>query len=168
MRNLQPAWMAAGLSFVIAACATNPQPAAPPTTPKGVDKPTAEAQSDFKKPVRMNGRGKVTSISLERFFELQQSGNVLIFDARPTVFHAIGHIPGAVSLPKHNCDASIAKREGEIKAALKEGKTIVVYCTSMTCPDARTVAIHLSGFGYPASIFSGGWDAWKEAGMPTE
>lgn len=159
--------MTAGFSCALAACAAKTKPAEP-TTPKGVPKPAAEEKSDYKKPVRMNGRGEVTSISLEKFFELQQSGKVLVYDARPTVFHAIGHIPGAISLPKHNCDASIAKREGEIKTALKDGKTIVVYCTSMTCPDARTVAIHISGFGYPVSVFSGGWDAWKEAGMPTE
>ena len=34
--------------------------------------------------------------------------------------------------------------------------------------DARAVAMHLSGFGYPSSIFSGGWDAWADAGMPEE
>lgn len=167
MSTLRLVWLIPGLSLAVVACAAKTKPAEA-TNPKGVVKPSADAKSDFKKPVRMNGRGEVTSISLEQFFELQQSGKALIYDARPTVFHAIGHIPGSVSLPKHNCDANIAKREDEIKAALKQGKKIVVYCTSMTCPDARTLAIHISGFGYPVSVFTGGWDAWKEAGMPTE
>ena len=116
----------------------------------------------------MNGRGEVTSISLEQFFLLQQSDKALIFDARPSFFYSLGHIPGAINLPKNNCDEAINARESEIKAAIANGKTLVVYCSSITCPDARAVAIHLSGFGYPASIFSGGWDAWKDAGMPTE
>lgn len=116
----------------------------------------------------MNGRGKVSSISLEQFFELQQSGQALIFDARPAFFYNAGHIPGAIHLPKNNCDEQIHNREAEIKAALAEGKTIVVYCSSRTCPDARTVARHISGFGHPASIFSAGWNAWNEAGMTTE
>ena len=116
----------------------------------------------------MNGRGDVSSISLEDFFLLQQSGKALIYDARPGFFYGLGHIPGAISLSKNNCDEKIAAREDEIKSALVNGKTIVVYCTSLTCPDARAVANHISGFGHPAKIFSGGWEAWKDAGMPVE
>lgn len=164
MSPLRPAFLGTGLALALSACADKPAPAPAVANTK----PAAQTKSDYKKPVRMNGRGEVTSISLEQFFELQQSGKVLIFDARPTVFHAIGHIPGAISLPRINCDANIAKREEQIKSAIKDGKVIVVYCTSLTCPDARAVANHISGFGYPSSIFSGGWDAWKEAGMPTE
>lgn len=166
MNSLRLSWLGSGLALALTACADKPAVAPAPTTANV--KPVTEAKSEYKKPVRMNGRGAVTSISLEQFFELQQAGKVMIFDARPTVFHAIGHIPGAISLPRINCDANIAKREDQIKAAIHEGKTVIVYCTSLTCPDARTVATHISGFGYPASVFSGGWDAWKEAGMPTE
>lgn len=147
------------LALALVACAT---PAKEPSATTAPEKP------EFRKKPRMNGRGEVSSISLEEFHALKESGKVLIYDARPGFFYNLGHIPGAVSLPKTNCDEKIAARESEIKAALADGKTIVVYCTSLTCPDARTVAIHISGFGHPASIFSGGWDAWKEAGMPTE
>jgi rhodanese-related sulfurtransferase len=160
---LAPAWM-------IASCA-EPFSVTPPAaddTPAEESPTPVQQKPKFKKPPRMNGRGEVTSISLEQFFTLQQSGKTLIFDARPAFLYALGHIPGAVNLSKHNCDEAIFKREAEIKAALAEGKTLVVYCSSLTCPDARTVAIHLSGFGYPAAIYSGGYDGWKEAGMPTE
>lgn len=116
----------------------------------------------------MNGRGDLSQISLEKFFSLQQSGKTLIYDARMAFFYELGHIPGAINLPKNRCDEAIAARESEIKKALADGKTIVTYCSSMTCPDARTLAIHISGFGYPVTIFAGGWDAWKDAGMPTE
>lgn len=127
-----------------------------------------EAPATPPKPPRMNGRGKITSISLTELFPLQQSGQVLIFDARPGYFYNLGHLPGAVSLPKMNCDAQITKREDEIKAALAAKKTIVVYCTNLLCPDARTVANHLASFGYSSSVLSGGWDSWKESGLPTE
>lgn len=116
----------------------------------------------------MNGRGKITSISLTDLFALQQSDKVLLFDARPYFFYSLGRIPGAISLPKQNCDREIEKREAEIKAALAAGKTIVVYCTSATCPDARTVAIHLASYGYSSSTMPEGWDAWKASGLPTE
>jgi len=134
-----------------------PTPAASPT-----EKPV------YKKPVRMNGRGKIGALSLEEFYTLHESGQAVVYDARPSVFYTLGHIPGAKSLPLHGSDEKIAAQEAEIKAALAAGKTLVVYCSSFTCPDARSLAIHFSGFGHPVKIFSGGWNAWKDAGMPTE
>ena len=94
---------------------------------------------------------------------------MLLYDARPGFFYNLGHLPGAISLPKSaDCDAQIIKREAEIKAALAAKKTIVVYCTNLACPDARTVAIYLAGFGHSSSTLTGGWEAWKESGLPTE
>ncbi len=117
---------------------------------------------------RMNGRGKVSSISITDFFPLQQSDQVLLYDARPSFFYHLGHLPGAISLPKSDCDTEIVKREAEIIAALAAKKTIVVYCTNLLCPDARTLAIHLADFGYSSSTLTGGWETWKESGLPTE
>lgn len=144
---------------------------APSSSEATAKTPTAESQptqAEFKKPPRMNGRGKVSSISLTDAFALQQSGQALIYDARPAFFHHLGHIPGSVSLPKSNADRQIHNREQEIKDALAAGKTLIVYCTNFACPDARAVARHLSGFGYPSSTLTGGWDAWVESGLPTE
>jgi rhodanese-related sulfurtransferase len=149
--------------LAFASCADR-QPA--PATP--AEKATPDAAPAFKKKPRMNGRGEVTSIPLDKFFELHQAGKVMVFDARLGFFYGLGHIPGAINLPLKNCDEAIHRREAEIKAALAAGKTIVVYCSGITCPDARSVARHISGFGYPASVFSGGWDEWKGAGLPTE
>ena len=156
-------WSALAAWLVTAGCAP------PAADEAAVPDPAAHPDAvDYKKPVRMNGRGEVSSIRLEDFFLLHQSGKALVFDARLPVFYQIGHIPGAINLPKNNCDTAIAKREDQIKQALADGKTIVVYCSGMLCPDARAVARHISGFGHPASMFSGGWDAWTEAGMPVE
>ncbi|MCU0780423.1 MAG: rhodanese-like domain-containing protein [Akkermansiaceae bacterium] len=152
---------AAAAGFVAVSCTE--RSAAPTATPT---EPPVAAAPAFKKPVRMTGRGEVTTMSFERFFELHQAGKILLFDARPAYFHAQGHIPGAINLPKDDCDLRIHHNETAIKAALAEGNVIVVYCTNRLCPDARTVARHISGFGYPAAIFSAGWEAWLEAGLP--
>jgi rhodanese-related sulfurtransferase len=149
------------------ACAPKPQP-------RGDDKPvhilnqTTNPKAKTKKPVRMNGRGEISSIPLEEMFALQGSGTALIFDARPGYLFHLGHIPGAESLPKSDCENSIAKMEDRLKSAVTAGKPIIVYCSGLLCPDARTVAIHISGYGHPAKIFSGGYDAWKKAGLPTD
>lgn len=149
------------------ACAPKPQS-------RGDDQPahilnqSTNPKPKTKKPVRMNGRGDVSSISLEEMFALQSSGNALIFDARPTYLFHLGHIPGAESLPKSDCENSIAKMEDRLKSAVAAGKPIIVYCSGLLCPDARTVAMHISGYGHPAKIFSSGYDAWKKAGLPTD
>jgi rhodanese-related sulfurtransferase len=164
------------LALALTACAD--KPAGPPfdgasnhddPASAAVAQTAAAEKSGSNRPrVGMHNRGKVSSISLEDFFLLHQSGKTLVIDARPAIFHQFGHIPGAISIPAKNCDPAIARREEEIKSAVADGKTIVTYCSGLLCPDARTAAMHIAGFGYPASIFSGGWDAWKDAGMPVE
>ncbi len=148
--------------------AASPAPKTPaPTASAAASKPP-ETEARKHKPVGMNDRGEVSSIGLEPFFALHQAGKAMVFDARPSFIHKLGHIPGAINLPKENCDTTIAAMEPSIRSALASGKTIVVYCSGFTCPDARTVARHFSGFGYPATIFSGGWSSWTEASLPTE
>ena len=147
----------------LASCARN-EPAAPPTGQPSV----AGETEPTSKPLHASRRADISSIRLEEFFALHEAGMVMVFDARPAVFHAMGHIPGAISLPKDGCDKAILARNDEINAALAAGKTLVVYCTGLLCPDARAVAMRLAAYGHPARIFSGGLDAWRDAGMPTE
>lgn len=149
------------------ACAPKPQPLGDDQPIHSLNQAT-NPKPKTKKPVRMNGRGDVSSISLEEMFALQSSGNALIFDARPSYLFHLGHIPGAESLPKSDCENSIAKMEDRLKSTVAAGKPIIVYCSGIMCPDARTVAMHISGYGHPAKIFSGGYDAWKKAGLPTD
>ena len=162
--NSLPIALAAG-TLLAASCA--PRSKQEPAKPRPVAK-TESAPAKPKHPVLMNGRGKVTSISLTDAFALQQSGNVLLYDARPAFFYGLGHIPGAISLPKNQGDSEIDKHEGEIKAAIAAKKPIVIYCTNLLCPDARTVAMHLADRGYSSATLTGGWDSWKESGLPTE
>lgn len=151
--------------IALAACAESAADA--PQNPPSAAAGKKWAEISYKKPPRLNGRGEVKSISLEQCFLLHQSGQALVFDARPSFFYHLGHIPGAISLPLSGCDEAIHRREAEIRSALAAGKTLVTYCSSVTCPDARALARHLSGFGYPASIFSGGWRTWHDADLPS-
>jgi rhodanese-related sulfurtransferase len=149
-----------GAALMLASCSA-PR-ANPAQTDAIVSAPAKRIES------RLNGRKKVSSISLTELFELQQSDKVLLFDARPRIFYSLGHLPGAISLPKVNCDQQIMKHQAEINSAIAAQKSIVVYCTNMACPDARTVAMHLADCGYPCSTLLGGWESWKESGLPTE
>ncbi len=149
------------VASAIVSCAPSPAPAPVPAKPE-------ETKPPERKRLRPSQRGTVSSISLTGLFELQQSGNVLIYDARPSVFYREGHIPGAISVPKSVAEEAIRVRDPELKAAKASGKPIVVYCSGVLCADARTVARLLASAGYSSSTFSGGWDEWKSAGLPTD
>jgi len=127
-----------------------------------------QRRPELPQPAVEKPRTEVTTISLEDFFQLQQSGNAVIVDARPSFIYHLGHVPGAINLPKHQASGAITKRAGEFRNASAAGKKIVVYCTDQNCPDARAVAAHLCDSGIPATVFSGGWRAWSEADMPVE
>lgn len=147
---------------ILAAVSCAGAPPAPAASKPGPEKKAAAPKTPRKE------RGQVSSISLERLFELQQSGSVLIYDARPAAYYRQGHITGAISMPKAICDDVISLRKPELNTARAAGRPVVVYCSGFFCADARTVARHLAHAGYSASIFSGGWDAWTTAGLPTE
>lgn len=105
--------------------------------------------------------GRVTAIAFSDFYALQQKNAVLIYDVRPSFYHRLGHIPGAVSWPKSNYDDQVSIREIEIKNAITAGKPVVLYCTDLACPDALNVATSLSKRGHDIAILQGGYEAWK-------
>lgn len=177
-RSLSSKLTAAATAILTAGCATppaTPPPAAAKTRPT-VDAPAsppakAQAQAQKTRPApsaAATRNAPVTAIGLDGFFPLHQSGKALVFDARPLFVYNFGRIPGAIHMPPGRCDADIASRSAEIRATLASGGTIVVYCTGPECPDAHTVAARIAAAGHPASVFTGGWDAWKNAGMPVE
>lgn len=148
----------------LAACAAPP----PPPAPDPMIAVRKKAIEEKKRAIKRSERGKVGSVSLTEGFTRQQTGDALFIDARPEYLYRLGHIPGAISVPRVSGDEAIAAHEARFKAALAGKKTFIVYCTGFLCSDARTVANHLAGFGYSSSILEGGWDAWKASDLPTE
>lgn len=137
------------------ACSEPPK-SQPKSAPKPVEKP------------QVARRGVVATIDLTNLFTLQQSGRVLLYDARPGFVYAFGHLPGAINWPRGMFASELKQHESEIKAAIAEDKDVVLYCTDAACPDAGAVARRLAELGYSVSVLDGGFAAWKEAGQPIE
>lgn len=151
------------LAVGFASCA-KPAPQAPVKAP-----PTPVLQQKSEpKPKPAAPRGQVTSISMEQLFLLHQNGEVFLLDARPSFFYSLGHIQGAISMPSGGSAEHIKLREKEIKTVLAAKKTIVLYCTNAACPDARAVAENLAEAGYSSSVLVGGYESWKDSGLPVE
>lgn len=110
---------------------------------------------------------KVIPVDLPMFREMVEQKEALILDARPEVFYQLGHVPGAISLPREDFEA----RYGVLRAELERNKArrIVVYCSDLDCEDSEMVAEGLLKLSYPSVfLFNGGWSAWTEAHLPEE
>lgn len=149
-------------ALILASCADH---AARNTPPRPASRPSASNETPERTVVRP---GAVTTIGLEELFPLHQSGDLLLIDARQPFFYNLGHITGAVNLPRGSSAATIRKRDAEFRKAVASGKTIVTYCTGVTCPDARSVAEQISALGHPVRVFTQGWHIWRDAELPTD
>jgi rhodanese-related sulfurtransferase len=106
------------------------------------------------------------TIGLPEFRSVVESKSALILDARPSPFFEEGHVPGALNLARDD----FAHDYRRLSALLKNvgDKPIIVYCSGGTCHDSRLVANALLTLGFSnVSVFTGGWEVWSAARLPT-
>ena len=106
-------------------------------------------------------------IDLEEFEKLVQSKGGIVLDARPEIFHRLGHVPGALSLSREEFERDYAR----LRVALESSrdKAVAVYCSSASCEDSQMVAEALVKLGYRhLLVFKDGWSEWTHAGLPEE
>jgi rhodanese-related sulfurtransferase len=105
-------------------------------------------------------------VGFPEFRSAVETKKALILDARPFVFYEQGHVPGALNLARDN----FARDYRHLSAVLQSaaGKPIIVYCSGGDCHDSRLVANALLTLGLSnVSVFTGGWEVWSAAGLPT-
>jgi len=89
-----------------------------------------------------------------------RAGEVVVFDVRPTVEYAAGHIPGAISVPLHDLEKCLA--------TLPEDVEIVAYCRGAYCVLAYDAVRALNAKGRRARRLHEGMLEWRLAGLPVE
>lgn len=107
------------------------------------------------------------SLSLEEFQDFVENKRGIVLDARPEIFHRLGHVPGAISLPREDFENAYQAN----RAALETDKTvaIAIYCSGADCEDSDLVQKALRRLGFErVTIFSGGWTGWTAANLPEE
>lgn len=83
-------------------------------------------------------------------------------DARDAPDFDAGTIKGSINIPYHKLEENKAKLE-----SLPKNKVYVVFCSS-ACDVSIDLAYAMAHTGFTkVYIFHGGWDAWKDAGYPT-
>ncbi|MGD0116692.1 MAG: rhodanese-like domain-containing protein [Candidatus Binatus sp.] len=106
------------------------------------------------------------TVGLDQFRTAIDGKSTLILDARPSAFFEVGHVPGAMNLARDNFAADYRRLGTVLQNA--HDKPIIVYCAGGDCHDSRLVANALLTLGFSnVSVFTGGWEAWSGAGLPT-
>lgn len=111
------------------------------------------------------GRADEGALTLEECRQFVESRQGMLLDARGAKFFAKSHIPGAINLPVNDFD----KAYEAVRTKLRPDQRIVVYCSSLSCPDSGKLRDKLVKLGYTrVEVFKGGLAAWWKAGLPME
>ncbi len=106
------------------------------------------------------------TVNLDEFHSAVSGHSTTILDARPSVFYERGHVPGALNLARDDFAKDYSRLAPVLKPDLD--KPIIVYCAGGECHDSKMVAGALLALGFSkVRVFTGGWDEWSAAGLPT-
>ncbi|MEP4078234.1 rhodanese-like domain-containing protein [Haloferula sp.] len=149
----------AALSSCTSPSSSEPDPPAVPSTP-----PTKTPNSE-PAPEPKPKAAAVKEIDITQLFTLQTEGEALVYDVRLPLYYKLGHIEGAILFYPKPFDEAFAEEKPRMESALKEGKTIVIYCGGADCHDSHIVGKMIAERGIPVSVYPGGWAEWKEVGI---
>ncbi len=87
-------------------------------------------------------------------------GEVILWDVRPSLEYAAGHIPGARSVPLSQLEEALG--------TLPSDAEVVAYCRGPFCAYADEAVRRLSARGVKAHRLEAGFPEWRQAGLPVE
>jgi ArsR family transcriptional regulator len=89
-----------------------------------------------------------------------REGAVTVLDVRPADEFAMGHLPGAVSMPLDQLEARLAE--------LDPTQDVVAYCRGPYCVLSFEAVAALRARGFKAHRLEDGLPEWRAAGLPVE
>ena len=110
---------------------------------------------------------EIASISADEALALVDGGDAVFVDVRERAEHDAGAIAGAVAAPRGFLEFIADPTSPMHNAALSSGKRLVIYCASGGRSALATKTLQDMGYSGVANL-SGGFQAWTEAGGPTE
>jgi rhodanese-related sulfurtransferase len=108
---------------------------------------------------------EIPTLTAQETSERLEQGGFILLDARDELDYEKGHIPGALSLPVRRFELFYKKMKRDLPREAK----IIVYCQRVECGSSLHLAEELRKLKYGnVEVFLGGFDAWEEAGYPSE
>jgi len=134
-----------------------PAPAAPGSAPKAAQPAPQAAKTPRADALPSPGQ----ALSPRQAQRLLATGAVAV-DARRPEDYALGHLPGAVSLPVEEFDFYFPRSQ----ARLDPNAPLVIYCGGGECTLSHELADTLTQMGFrQVHVLTGGIDAWRAAGL---
>ena len=110
---------------------------------------------------------EVASISVDEALALAGGEDTVFVDVRERAEHSAGAITGAVAAPRGFLEFIADPASPMHNPALSAGKRLVIYCASGGRSALATKTLQDMGYAEVANL-TGGFQAWTEAGGPTE
>ncbi len=101
-------------------------------------------------------RDSLEPVSREELDARLRDGTVTVLDVRPADEYALGHVPGALSVPLGELETRLA--------ALDPAQEIVAYCRGPYCVLSFEAVARLRQKGFRARRLDGGMPQWAAAG----
>jgi rhodanese-related sulfurtransferase/biotin operon repressor len=99
-------------------------------------------------------------ISREELLTRMDKGLVTVIDVRPADEFALGHLPGAINVPRAELESRLA--------LLDRGREIVAYCRGPWCVMSFEAVAELRKRGFNAHRLEEGLPEWRAAGLAVE
>ena len=110
---------------------------------------------------------EIASISVDDAFALVGGEDALFVDVRERAEQSAGAITGAVAAPRGFLEFVADPASPMHNPALSSGKRLIVYCASGGRSALAAKTLQDMGYADVANL-TGGFQAWSEAGGPTE
>lgn len=103
-------------------------------------------------------------VTLSKAYELYESGEAIMIDARDNWDFSDGHIKNAMNIPEF----SFRSNDAKIKSLSKD-KIYIIYCSSDDCDISKRLADELYKIGFSNILFfEEGYEGWNNSGYPVE
>ena len=123
--------------------------------------PQAIAKDMTAKELVDEAKKSICEVSVSEAKDLLDKGGYIFLDCREPKEFKMGHIPGAMNIPRGLLEFKIAKKIPDKNAK------IVMYCKKGGRGCLATCCICRMGYKNAINM-DGGWKAWEKAGYPIE
>jgi rhodanese-related sulfurtransferase/DNA-binding transcriptional ArsR family regulator len=107
-----------------------------------------------------HNRDSLEPISRAELLQRSRAGEVIVLDVRPEDEFALGHLPGAISIPLRNLEMRLAEFD--------PAQEIIAYCRGPYCVLSYEAVAVLRARGFKARRLEDGLPEWRAAGLPVD